>query len=463
MPSVPCRFRSCRFPLGRFPLGQFRPDRFSPVRFSSVLFPPGRLRQFLIPLLAGALCCFGSPASRAAAPNTKPITIGFDIELTGGLAPNGRAALLAMQIWAHNTNAAGGLLGRPVKLIYYDDQSNPAEVPGIVTKLLDVDHVDLLIGGNGTNVVAPAMPVAMAHHLTLLGLFGLDVNQTFHYKNYFSIIPAGGMHPTQSFSQGFFAVAASLKPKPRTVALVGADAEFSRNALRGAREMAKQYGFKVVYDATYPPDTADYSPVVRAIQARHPDLVFVGSYPPDSVGMIRAAHEIGLHARMFGGGMVGLQATAIKTELGPLLNGIIDYDFWLPVKGFATPEAMAFLKQYQAAATKVSGVDKLGYYLPPFAYADLQVLGEAVRGTGSLDQGKLADWLRSHTFDTVVGPIKFGPNGEWIAPRVLETQFRGVTGHDMAQFTKPGTEVVLWPDAYRTGTPRTPYQTAAKP
>jgi branched-chain amino acid transport system substrate-binding protein len=415
-------------------------------------------------LLAAALCCLGPAAPRAAtAPSGKPITIGFDIELTGGLAPNGRAALLATQIWAKNVNAAGGLLGRPVKLIYYDDQSNPALVPGIVTTLLDVDHVDLLVGGNGTNVVAPAMPVAMAHDLTLLGLFGLDVNHAFHYRRYFSFIPAGGMHPTQSFSQGFFAVAASLTPKPRTVALVGADAEFSRNALRGAREMAEHYGFKVVYDGTYPPNTADYTPVVRAIQARHPDLVFVGAYPPDAVGMIRAAREIGLHARLFGGGMVGPQATALKTELGPLLNGLTDYDFWLPVKGFATPEALAFLHQYQAAAAKEAGVDKLGYYLPPFAYARMQVLGQAVAGTGSLDQGKLAAYLRTHTFATVVGPIAFGPNGEWAHPRVLEVQFRGIHGHGMEQFTRPETEVILWPKAYQTGTAVTPYQDAVKP
>ncbi|MDE2004973.1 MAG: amino acid ABC transporter substrate-binding protein [Rhodospirillales bacterium] len=412
-------------------------------------------------ILVALLACIG--AARAAPPSGKPITIGFDIELTGGLAPNGRAALLAMQIWAHDTNASGGLLGRPVKLVYYDDQSNPALVPGIVTKLLDVDHVDLLIGGNGTNVVAPAMPVAMAHHLTLLGLFGLDVNHAFHYRRYFSIIPAGGMHPTQSFSQGFFAVAAELKPKPKTVALVGADAEFSRNALRGAREMAKQYGFRVVYDGTYPPNTADYTPVVRAIAARHPDLVFVGSYPPDSVGMIRAAREVGLKARMFGGGMVGLQATAIKTELGPALNGIVNYDFWLPVKGLATAHARAFLAEYQKAAAATAGVDKLGFYLPPFAYADLEVLGEAVRGVGGFDQAKLAAYLRTHTFQTVVGPIKFGPNGEWAAPRVLETQFQGVKGNGMAQFADPRTEAILWPPSFRNGSVRTPYQKAAAP
>jgi branched-chain amino acid transport system substrate-binding protein len=166
-----------------------------------------------------------------------------------------------------------------------------------------------------------------------------------------------------------------------------------------------------------------------------------------------------LKATLFGGGMVGLQATAIKTQLGPLINGIVDYDFWLPVGHYATPEALAFLKKYQARAAS-AGVDALGYYLPPFAYADLQVLAAAVTAVGSLDQAKLAAYLRGHSFHTVVGDITFGPNGEWTEPRVLAVQFQGVQSHDLDQFKDPKTEVVLWPPALKSGEVRTPYTDA---
>jgi branched-chain amino acid transport system substrate-binding protein len=397
--------------------------------------------------------------ARAAAPSGKPITIGFSMALTGGLASNGKAALLAMQIWAQETNEKGGLLGRPVKLVYYDDQSNPSVIPGIYTKLLDVDHVDLVVSGYATNMIAPAMPIIMAHHRTFLSLFGLAVNSQFHYDRYFSMVPTGGMQPKQSISVPFFAVAAAMKPKPKTIALVGADAEFPKNALDGAASLAKQEGFKVVYHQTYPPNTADFTPVVRAIQARHPDLVLVASYPPDSVGMIRAAAEVGLKTRLFGGDMVGLQSTPIKTSLGPLLNGVTDYDFWLPVRGFDTPAARAFLKVYQAKA-EAEGVDPLGYYLPPFAYSYMQILADAVTGTHSLDDGKLAAYLSSHTFQTVVGAVKFGSNGEWSTPRVLEVQFQGVKGHDVGQFKDPKTEVILYPAADKSGTLQEPYNGA---
>ncbi|WP_428485129.1 amino acid ABC transporter substrate-binding protein [Rhodopila sp.] len=406
-------------------------------------------------LLAVTITFAAAPAARAA----DPITIGFGMALTGGLAPNGKAALLAMQIWEQTVNAKGGILGRPVKLVYYDDQSNPATVPGIYTKLLDVDKVDIVVSGYATNMVAPAMPVIMQHKRTFLGLLALAANSEFNYPNYFSIAPTGGSHPKQAFSKGFFDVAMAQTPKPATLAIVGADAEFPRNAIEGARELARQAGLKIVYDRSYPPSTADYTPIVRAIQAANPDLVFVASYPPDTVGMIRAASEVGLKAKLFGGGMVGLQATAIKTQLGPLLNGIVDYDFWLPIGPYATPEALDFLKLYQSKAA-AAGVDLLGFYLPPFAYSDMQVLQAAIEGTKSLDQQKLADYLRSHTFHTLAGDITFGANGEWTEARVLEVQFQNVKGNDVDQFKDPKVEVVLSPPTLKDGAMIYPYSNA---
>lgn len=397
----------------------------------------------------------------AQAQDKKPITVGFGMALTGGLAPNGKAALLAMQVWEEEINAKGGLLGRPVKLVYYDDQSNPAQVPGIYTKLLDVDKVDLVVSGYATNMIAPAMPIVMQRKRTFLTLLGLAVNTEFKYPNYFSIAPTGGANPKQSFAEGFFEVAMAQNPKPATLAIVGADAEFPHNAMDGARALAKKHGLKIVYDQTYPPATSDYSPIVRAIQATNADLVLVCSYPPDTVGMVRAAHEIGLKAKLFGGGMVGLQATAIKTQLGPLLNGIVDYDFWLPVGSYATPEAMAFLAKYQTKAAS-AGVDLLGYYLPPFAYARMQVLQAAVEGTKSLDQQKLSQFMRTNTFQTVAGPIKFGPGGEWTEARVLAVQFQGITGNDLEQFKDMKKEVVLWPPSLKNGNVIYPYTDARK-
>ncbi len=411
----------------------------------------------ILSLLAGPV--LGAlPAPAVAA---EPIKIGFGMALTGGLAASGKAALLAMQIWEEETNAKGGLLGRPVKLIYYDDQSNPATVPGIFTKLLDVDKVDLAVGDYGTNLLAPAMPIIIAHKMTFFALFGLDVNREFHYDRYFAMQPAGGPDPSASFSKGFFEVAAAQNPKPKTLAIVAADAEFPHNAADGARKNAKEAGLLIVYDKTYPPNTTDYTPIVRAIDAANPDVVFSASYPPDAVGMVRAANEIGLRAKMFGGGLVGLQYAAIKQQLGPQLNGIVDYDFWEPAKTLQFPGVLEFLGKYQSKAP-AAGVDPLGYYLPPFAYANLQVLADAVEGTKGLDQQKLADYLHKATVKTIVGEIRFLASGEWAEPRVLLVQYHNVDNEGLDQWKTDAKQTILWPAQYATGKMIYPYADAKK-
>lgn len=406
----------------------------------------------------GKLAAAGTAAGFAGSAHAqgKPFTIGFGMALTGSLAPNGKSALLGMQIWEEEVNKRGGILGRPVKLVYYDDQSSPSTVPGIYTKLLDVDKVDIVTSGYATNMIAPAMPVIMQHERAFFALLGLAVNSEFHYPRYFSVTPTGGPNPKRSFSDGFFAVAMEQTPKPKTLAITGADAEFPRNALDGVRASAKTLGLKIVYDKTYPPGTPDYTPVVRAVAATNPDIYFSASYPADSVGIIRAAHEVGFKPKMFGGGMVGLQATAIKTQLGPLLNGIITYDFWLPWAGFATDEGRELIKKYQTKSA-AAGVDLLGYYMPPFGYAMLQIIEQAVKATGGTNDDKLADYCRKSTFKTVAGDIKFNAEGEWTEAQVMAVQFQGVTGNSVDQFRDPKTEVVLWPTKYKTGKLIYPY------
>jgi branched-chain amino acid transport system substrate-binding protein len=388
-----------------------------------------------------------------------PLKIGFGMAMTGGLSANGKPALLALQIWQDDINKKGGLLGRQVQLVFYDDQTNPATVPGIYTKLLDVDKVDLVISGYGTNLIAPLLPIAIERKLTLIGMFGLANNEKYQYPNYFQIQPAGP-DPQTSTAIGFFELAAKQTPKPQTVAIVGADAEYPQNALVGARELIKKFGFKTVYDKTYPPSTVDYTPIVRAIKATNPDVVFIASYPPDSVGMLRAVQEVGLQPKLIGGGMVGLQFTSVMTSMGPALNGIVNYDFWAPEPTMLSIAGVKeFLKEYQSRAEK-AGVDPLGYYLPPYSYAVGQVLAQAIEGTKGLDQQKIADYIRATEFNTIVGKVKFGKNGEWAKGRTLMVQYQKVQGTGIDQFRGPGKKVVLYPDELKSGNIIYPYSAA---
>ena len=415
------------------------------------------LKRMTVGLLAAAATMV--LAGSASAQSGEPIRIGFGMALTGPLAANGKQALLGMKIWEEQTNAKGGLLGRPVKLVFYDDQSNPSTVPGIYTKLLDVDKVELVVGGYATNMLAPAMPVVMQKGKVFIGLFGLAVNSEFKYPKYFAMIPTGPV-PKPAFTEGFFEVAAAQNPKPQTVALAAADAEFSLNACEGARENAKKFGFRVVYDKTYPPTTTDFAPVVRAVQAANPDLFVVCSYPLDSVGMIKAVNEIGYKPKMFGGAMVGLQATVFKNQLKDQLNGVVNYETWVPSKGMMYAGTEDFFKTYQSRAG-AEGVDPLGYYLGGWGYAYVQILGDAIAGAKSIDDNKIADYIKANTFKTIMGDVKFGVNGEWANSRIMQVQYHGLKKDSgLDAFRGMDTQTVLTPGDLKTGNLIYPYEKA---
>jgi branched-chain amino acid transport system substrate-binding protein len=414
-------------------------------------------RGLVASALALTLAFLLSPANAQQATG-EPIKIGFSMALTGPLSPNGKSALLGMHIWEEEINAKGGLLGRPVKLIYYDDQSQPAPVPGIYTKLLDIDKVDLVIGPYATVPAAAAMPVIVQRGKVFIILFGLAVNTEFNYPKFFAMIPSGP-DTKPSFTAGFFEVAAAQNPKPQTVALIAADQEFSKNSCEGARDNAKKAGMRVVYDRNYPPNTADFAPVIRGIQAANPDVVTVCSYPLDSVGVVRAVSELNYKPKMIGGAMVGLQATAIKRQLGPLLNGWVNYDTWVPSKQMMLPSTEEFLKKYQARAG-AEGVDPLGYYLGTWGYAYIQVLGDAVEATKSLKDDTLADYIRKTTFKTIMGDIKFGKNGEWEKGRMLQVQYHDIKSGELDQFRGMDNQTVLTPAEYKTGDVIYPFEKA---
>jgi len=220
-------------------------------------------------------------------------------------------------------------------------------VPAIYTKLITIDKVDLLVGPYATNMVAPAMPVLMQNNKMTISILGLGVNRQFNYPRYFSTVPLGPEGPP-AFSKGFFELAKAQNPAPQTVAIVAADAEFAQTAAGGARQNAKAAGFTIVYDGKYPPNTTDFAPVMRAVQAANPDIVFAAAYPPDTIGIVRASNEIGFTPKMFGGTLIGLMAAPIKMQLGPLVNGIVMNESFMPALDF--PGTAELMKKYQAIA-----------------------------------------------------------------------------------------------------------------
>jgi len=386
------------------------------------------------------------------------VRIGYCLSLTGPLAGNSRSARWAQEIWQKDINGRGGLLGRPVELVCYDDGGNASLVPGLYKHLLDKDKVDLVLGGYGTNTILPAMPLIIERHRFFVGLMGLGVNSTLGYPGYFAMIPTGP-DPNAALTEGFFALTVAQAPQPKTVALLSADAEFSRNPVLGAKANAEKYGLKIEHEAQYSLATTNFEPLINAVAVSGCDLLFLCSYLADSIGLVRAIRRHAFHPKMVGGAMIGPQNTEVKTALGPLLNGFVNYDYWVPAPKLMSAGVQALLTAYQARSAAAQ-VDLLGHYMAPLAYAQMQVVSQAVEATGGFDDLALTAYARAATFHTVVGDVTFGTNGEWSTPGVLQVQFRGIVDHGVEQFRDGSRQIIVSPPALASSKLQFPYQSA---
>jgi branched-chain amino acid transport system substrate-binding protein len=387
-----------------------------------------------------------------------PIKIGMSMAQTGGLAGGGKASQLGIEIWRDDVNAKGGLLGRKVELIVYDDKSSASETPAIYSKLLDVDKVDLLFAPYATVPTAPLMPLVKQRGLLLIGNFSFQVNSKVGHDMWFNNAPWG---PPDSWAGSFIGL--GEKAGGKTIALLSADQEFAQNLAKTAREVAGKRNIQVVFDQAYPPSTVEFSGIIRALKAAKPDIVYVASYPPDSAGILRAVNELGIgdNVKIFGGGMVGLQFGAVMENLGSLLNGVVNYNSWLPEPKMYYDGTKTFFETYAKRAVEAK-VDPLGYYLAPFGYTSGQLVEQAIKATGSLDQKGLAKYLRENTHNTIVGPITFAADGEWKETATLMAQFRGVVDKNIEQFRTSGKQVILFPDKLKSGDLIMPFEAARK-
>ncbi len=372
-----------------------------------------------------------------------PIRIGLSLSLTGPTSPAGKQVLAGLEIWRDDVNAKGGLLGRPVELVYYDDQGSPANAPGIYAKLMGVDKVDLLIGPYSTNVIAAAMPAIIQSKRTTIGIFGLGANKAFQYPRYFSM-NSQGPSPA-NYSKCVFDLAIEQTPKPTRVALIGADVEYSRNALDGARENAKMHRprNRVRADLSALDDRVHLGRAGNAGgQSRHR---FRRNAADRHGGHHARSQRDQLQAeddRRRDAGTAGHrdQAAARPADQRLHQQRILHSGAQPAVRRHQAddgriPEACARHLASIRSATPIR-------HMPMRRGRSSR---KAVSETKSFDDETLAAYIRKTTFDTVIGPISFGPDGEWTKPRIICIQFQGITGGDLDQFKDWSRQVVVYP------------------
>ena len=216
----------------------------------------------------------------------------------------------------------------------------------------------------------------------------------------------------------------------------------------------------VVYNKSFPPGTADFAPVIRAVAAANPDIVVVASYPLSSVGIVQSVNEIGYKPKMIGGEMVGLQATVFKDRvLKSKLNGFINYETWVPSpkplaarKSSSTNTRRAPRKQAwtHSATISAAGATPISRCLPP---------GSRVQK--SLDHAKIADWLHHNEVHTIIGDISFGSEGEWTKPALMQVQYHGLTdAASLETWRGMSYQTAVYPPDLKTGDAIYPYEKA---
>ncbi len=408
-------------------------------------------------LIGAATGIFALGATTALA-QQPPIKIGLSMPQTGGLAAGGRASQLGLEIWRDDINAKGGLLGRKVELVIYDDKSSATESPAIYAKLLDVDKVDIIFAPYGSVQTAPILPIAKQRGMVLIGNFAFQVNAKVGHDRWFNIAPWG---PADSWASAYLDLA--QKAGGKTMAVLASDQEFSQNVAKAAKDVAAKRNIPIVFEQNYPPNTVEFAGIIRALKAAKPDIVYVTSYPPDTAGILRAVDEIGVgdNVKIFGGGMVGVQFSAVMENLGSLLNGVTNFNSWLPEPSMYFEGTKEFFEKYSKRAAEAK-VDTLGYYLAPFGYAQGQIIAQAVNANKSLDQKAMADYLHSNELKTIVGPITYAADGERKEPATLMAQYRGVIDKNLDQFRTVGKQVILYPEKLKSGELKTPFEAARK-
>jgi branched-chain amino acid transport system substrate-binding protein len=338
-----------------------------------------------------------------------PISVGVTVSLTGDYAELGKAQLEGIQMWAHDVNARGALLGRKVEIVYYDDESSPEKSAALYKRLITEDKVNLLLGPYSSDITLAASEVAERHNFPMVaaGAASTDI-WSRGFQNIFQTDAPAGDYMDLPLE---YAKEKGLK----RIALVYADAEFPRQVAEGVRADAAGYGMEIVFDTEYPNGNTEFTNIVRRMKKADPDIVIGGTYFDDSVALVRAARQAGLKPEM----MVLTVGPANK-EFGELLgddaNGVMGVVAWM--RSGKLPMAYDFSFRYK---------EKFGHNASVYAaygYGGGQVLEAAARLAGSLDKDKVREQLQGMLFASILGGYKVDESGKQLAKTTYVMQWQ---------------------------------------
>ncbi|MDE0148084.1 MAG: amino acid ABC transporter substrate-binding protein [Rhodospirillaceae bacterium] len=370
--------------------------------------------RHLVPALAGLAIAAAVGGGGALAAEIK---IGASAPKTGPLA--GGAAVTHwpnIRLWVHQVNARGGLKLKSgkakIKLIEYDDRTNPGEAIKAIQRLATQDKVDFIVAPFGTGFNLATAPIFARYGYPQLAVSAISDKievLTKRYPNIFFMLGS-----TTTFAGSVADILSEMRKKGvigNRVAMVNVADAFGIELANAARPIFKKAGFEIVYDNSYPLGTQDLSPVVKAAKAAKPDAFVAWSYPPDTFALTEQAKIAGLDVKVFYTA-VATCFPAYAAKFGKSIEGNLGAGGINP----DTPE----MKAYFAAHTKFIGKSP-DYWASAVTYASLQILEQAIEGVGSTDRKAVIAYIKKNTFKTVIGDVtyknqnseKFWTVGQW--------------------------------------------------
>ena len=379
----------------------------------------------------GALLGLSTILAIAAPPPSvaqSPIRIGATMSQTGAYDTQGVPARNGYLLCQKHVNEGGGLLGRPVEFLIYDDQSDPKTAPGLYEKLIVDDRVDAVMGPYGSPLTEAVAPVAEKHRKVMLAPLAATSSIWEQGRRYLFM----QLGPSELFLTGLIEVGARHGLK--TVAQITEDTIFPKSVAKGTRALAGRNGMDVVLHEEYAKGTKDFSAILEKVKAAAPDVLAVSSANlSDFVVLARQMKERDINVKMLG---TTTAVAEFQKELGKVAEWSYGASPWEPTLPY--PGVKEFVEAYQREFNRAPSLHAAG------AYAGCRLFAETARQAGSLDSDKLREHLLKAKTRTIFGDYAVDERGYQIANKGLFVQWQD------------GVKVVVWPDQFATAKPRFP-------
>jgi branched-chain amino acid transport system substrate-binding protein len=371
----------------------------------------------------------GALALSASAQAQDTVKIGVALSQTGNLADSAAPYFKGLDLWREQANARGGLGGKPIEFVVYDDRSDPATAARLYERLITSDKVNFVVSSLGSATAATGSAVAEKHKMLMIN--GGGAAEAIQQRGFKYVFQTAAR--ISAYADGVLPLIKKYNVK--TMALVSRDYAAARDISRALKASIEGTDVKLVIDEYFPAGTADFSSQIAKGQQLKPDLWIGLLYPSEAIETARQFHSMNYSPKLFiANGVSQDDFTISAGKDAEYALGMSLYEPSLPSEG-----NKEFAKTYRAKYNADPG------YYSAFGFVGGTVLEAAVKQAGSVDTEKVREVLTTLKLGTVMGKHEVDPK------TYMQIGVRGLVVQ-----VQNGKREVIWPEEYKTAEPKLP-------